>query len=42
VTVRALAAGTGEDLGAVETAVEAGRVAFEVGKTGAGRYIVSW
>jgi hypothetical protein len=42
VTVRALAAGTREDLGLVATRVENGRVAFEVGLGGAGRYVLEW
>ncbi len=42
VSVRALAALTQEDMGAVEAQVEGGVVSFKVGKTGAGRYVVEW
>lgn len=40
--VRALAAGTGAELGPVDCRTEAGRLAFKVGMKGAGRYEVSW
>ncbi len=42
VSVRALAALTQEDMGAVEAQVEGTAVSFKVGKTGAGRYVVEW
>jgi hypothetical protein len=42
ISVRALAAGTQADLGPVESSVENGRVVFQVGKPGAGRYVVTW
>jgi len=42
VKVSARAALTQADLGAVETRVEEGRVVFEVGEAGAGRYVVRW
>jgi len=42
VTVRAQAALTKADMGAVVTRGDGGRVAFEVGLKGAGRYVVSW
>jgi Family of unknown function (DUF5696) len=42
VRVRALAAGTQADLGAVATTVEKGRLVLKVGLKGAGRYVVTW
>jgi hypothetical protein len=40
--VRALAAMTHADLGAVEATYEGGQLTFRVGKAGAGRYVVAW
>ncbi|MBM3476822.1 MAG: hypothetical protein FJX75_26415 [Armatimonadetes bacterium] len=42
ITVHALAAGTQTDMGAVPSQIEKGRVVFEVGTAGAGRYVVTW
>jgi hypothetical protein len=42
VRVVALAAGTQADLGAVACSADKGRVVFEVGAKGAGRYVVQW
>jgi len=42
VRVRALAAGTQEDLGEVAHRIEAGRLVFDVGTLDAGRYAVGW
>jgi hypothetical protein len=42
VTVRALAAGTGRDLGPVEFAQSAGRLTLTLGTPGAGRYAIAW
>jgi len=42
VKVRALAAGTQADLGAVEAGVHEGSVTFRTGVKGAGRYVVEW
>ncbi len=42
VQVRALAAGTCEDMGPVACSMERGRVGFRVGLKGAGRYVVRW
>lgn len=40
--VRALAAGTQQDLGRVEGTVEDGRLTFTLDRPGAGRYVVQW
>jgi hypothetical protein len=42
IRIHALAAGTGEDLGEVDSKLEAGRLVLIVGKPGAGRYVVAW
>ncbi|MHB8996532.1 MAG: DUF5696 domain-containing protein [Armatimonadota bacterium] len=42
VSVRALAEGTQADLGAVPVAWQKGRLVVQVGRAGAGRYIVAW
>lgn len=42
VQVRALAAGTAEDMGAVPHRIANGRVIFRVGQPGAGRFRVTW
>ena len=42
VKVRALAAGTCQDLGPGEFRVENGRLVLTVGKPGAGRYVIAW
>jgi hypothetical protein len=42
VAVRALAAGTREDLGAVEHRQEGGRLVLTLGEPRAGRYVVTW
>ena len=42
VRVRALAAGTQVDLGAVDARVNDGSVSFRTGVKGAGRYVVEW
>lgn len=42
ITVRALAAGTAEDMGIVPHRIENGRVVFEAGQPGAGRFRVTW
>jgi len=42
VRVQALAASTRADLGTVACSVDKGRVVFEVGTKGAGRYVVGW
>jgi hypothetical protein len=40
--VRALSAGTCQDLGPAEFHVEGGRLVLSVGKPGAGRYVITW
>ncbi|MGQ9731238.1 MAG: DUF5696 domain-containing protein [Candidatus Zipacnadales bacterium] len=40
--VRALAAFTQEDMGDVEARTEHGRLVFDAGRVGAGRYVVTW
>ncbi len=40
--VRALAAGTREELGPVEFALDKGRLSLTLGMKGAGRYRVTW
>jgi len=42
ITGRALAAGTAEDMGIVPHRIENGRVVFEAGQPGAGRFRVTW
>jgi len=42
VHVRALAAGSQDDLGAVAHRVEQGRIVIEVGLARAGRYVLEW
>ncbi len=40
--VRALSAGEQADLGAVEASAADGWLTFRAGRTGAGRYVVTW
>jgi hypothetical protein len=40
--VRAVAAGTQEDLGPVQFIVEKGRLRLTLGARGAGRYVITW
>lgn len=42
VVVHAQAARTQEDMGSVPVRIDNGRIVFEVGKPGAGRYLVTW
>ena len=42
VKVRALSAGTRQDLGPAEFRIKAGRLVLTVGKPGAGRYVIAW
>ena len=42
VKVRALSAGTCQDLGPAEFRVEGGRLVLAIGKPGAGRYVITW
>jgi hypothetical protein len=42
VKVHAMSAGDGQDLGPVESQSQNGQLTFNVGKPGAGRYIITW